>query len=497
MKSAFFKNFISLILTVMVFNLTITLNAQSTVFHGRLKVSSVNPHYLQCEDGTPFFWMGDTGWEVFLRLSREDAKWYIDQRKIQGFNIIQAVLISEFEGVKIPNYYNDLPFIDENPEKIAGTPGNDPSNADEYDYWDHIEYLVNYAEKQGMYLALLPAWGEYVIPREGRLLFKTRKQAYDYGWFLGNRFRTYKNIVWMLGGDRLPDERKDGLDMWRSMAEGIADGTNGTKNMNGEADYSTTCMTYHCFASSSQWFHTDAWLDFHSWGSYHSDVYLARSYEQAFADWNLPDPKPTLNSEPAYEMHSINWLEGNGYFMPYDIRDIAYWSVFAGACGHTYGNHCVWQFYDENRKPVSFANVHWKKALFSKGAEQMNYLRKLMESRPLFDLNPDNTMIEGLNPVGSGHIQAIRGKNFALCYIPTGNAPAVKLGIISGDKLNAWWYNPRTGESTFIGEYANKGERMFTTPGMSKEMEWLKTGRGCDWVLVLDDVAAHFNAPGK
>jgi hypothetical protein len=183
--------------------------------------------------------------------------------------------------------------------------------------------------------------------------------------------------------------------------------------------------------------------------------------------------------------------------MPYDIRDIAYWSVFSGACGHTYGNHCVWQFYDEIRKPVTFANHNWKKAVNAQGAEQMKYLKLLMESRPFIDAMPDNSLISGKNTSGAEHIQVLKGKSFAFIYIPTGNVPPVKLGKISGKQIKAWWFNPRTGESTNIGEFENSGEKIFTVPGMSKELDWLRSGRGCDWVIVLDDASKNFREPGK
>jgi len=143
-----FRHGVIFFLLVVIF---FTSKSETLIQHGRLKVSDLNPHYLQFEDGTPFFWLGDTGWDLFLRLSREGAIWYIDQRKSQGFNIIQAVLISEFEGVKIPNY-NDLPFIDGDPEKPLVTSGNDINSDEAYDYRDHIDYLVNYAEKQGITL---------------------------------------------------------------------------------------------------------------------------------------------------------------------------------------------------------------------------------------------------------------------------------------------------------------------------------------------------------
>ena len=78
-------------------------------------------------------------------------------------------------------------------------------------------------------------------------------------------------------------------------------------------------MTYHAFASSSNWFHKDGWIDFHTWGSYHAEVNHPKSYLAAIADWNLPDPKPTLNSEPCYEGHGINYaIEDNGTFTSTD-----------------------------------------------------------------------------------------------------------------------------------------------------------------------------------
>lgn len=454
----------------------------------KLVVSKENPHYLSYSDGTPFFWLADTGWELFWRVNRDDAAWYLTQRKIQGFNVIQAVILSELEGAMQPNVYGDSIFYNRNPEAPAVTPGNNPKNSVEYDFWDHIDYCIAMADSIGLYMCLLPTWGEYVVPREDHLLFKTPVQAYNYGWFLGNRYRDFNNIIWMLGGDRLPDERREGVEIWRAMAEGIADGTNNVKVFDGKADYSTTLMTHHCFETSSRWFHNDAWIDFHSWGSYHSDYSITRSYKTALADWNLPNPKPTLNSEPAYELHIVNWINGNGMFGAYDVRVIAYWSVFAGAMGHTYGCHPVWQFYDGTKPAITSANMHWKQAVMSEGARQIKFLRSLIESRPLYEFIPDNSIILGSNPDDANHVQAIRGKNFVLVYLPTGYCPHIKLGVLDSNRVKVSWFNPRNGEYTLIGDYENTRNLTFVVPGMSKELDWLKTGRGCDWVLVIEEI---------
>jgi len=466
--------------------------SQSEIKKGPLKVSLKNPHYLQYNDGSPFFWLGDTGWEMLHRLNREEIGLYLEDRKQKGFNVVQTVLISEFIHMDTPvNYYKDSIFLDENPEKPAITPGNNPDKEAEYDYWDHVEYAIEAAEKKGIFLGLVASWGEWVIPRTDKPLFKNRSQAYNYGWFIGNRFQKHQNIIWILGGDRHPDERQGGLDLWRSMAEGIADGTNNIKEMDGVADYSTSLMTHHSFLSSSTWFHNDEWIDFHCWGSYHAEINNTRSYLEASADWIIPNPKPTINAEPCYEGHGINYaVEDNGVFTSTDVRQAAYWSVFSGAFGFTYGAQPIWQFTDADRKKLSPKTfMYWKEGLDLPGATQMGYLRKLIESRPMDYLLPDQSMIASGQGDCANYCVAIRGKSHAYVYIPTGGKPAIQLGGISGEKIVASWFDPRTGETTPIGAFDNRGERSFDVPGMSEELAWLKTGRGCDWVLILEDAS--------
>ena len=484
----------------------ITLGFSSTVFgqpwreHGRMEVSKTNPHYLQYEDSTSFFWLGDTGWEMLHRLNREEIRLYLQNRKVKGFNVIQATIISEFiHSDKSTNYYGDSILVDEDPSRLATTPGNDPSDDKAYDFWDHVDYAVQTAAEQGLYLALVPSWGEWVTPRVDKHLFNTSDQAYRYGNLVGRRYQDAPNIIWILGGDRHPDERKEGIELWRAMAEGIADGINGSSVMDGKADYSTSIMTYHSYNSSSSWFHQDDWIDFHMWGSYHAEIDNPRAHELARADWNLREPKPTLNGEPCYEGHGINYaIDDNGYFTSTDVRIAAYWSVFSGSMGITYGAHPVWQFTDVQRKKLSPKTLHnWIEGMEYHGAQQMGHLRNLMESRPIKELNPDTEILSGKEGTCGDFTPVIRGKQFLMVYIPTGKPINIKMGTIQGIQVKAWWFNPRTGESRLIGKFENKGIRMFSPPGMSEELDWLKTGRGCDWVLILDDSSAESLPPGK
>lgn len=466
-----------------------SLFSQPWEIHGRLVVSKSNPHYIQYEDGTPFFWLGDTGWEMLHRLSREETDIYLQNRRTKGFNVIQTVIISEFIHMDKPvNYYGDSIFAGENPELPLTTPGSNMNDA-EYDFWDHVDYAVKSAESKGLYLALLPTWGEWVIPRNDKALFNTKEQAFQYGLFLGNRYRKTPNIIWILGGDRHPDERTYGIELWRAMAEGIADGVNGQNKLDGKADYSTTLMTHHSFNSSSTWFHNDRWIDFDMWGSYHAEINNIRSYMQTTADWMLPDPKPTINGEPCYEGHGVNYaIDDNGYFTSTDVRIAAYWSVFSGAAGFTYGAQPVWQFTDSTRKRHSQKTLtSWQEGLDLPGAFQMGLLKKLMDSRPLLNPVPDQSLIVSGREECADYTCALKCKSHILVYIPTGKTVSIKMGTIPGEKVIASWFDPRNGEETLIGEIENSGEHKFSVPGMSKELAWLKTGRGCDWVLILEE----------
>lgn len=460
--------------------------SQPWVEHGRLTVKAANPHYIAFDDGKPFFWFGDTAWELFHRLSREEAALYLQNRKKKGFNVIQAVAISEFHENKKTNFYGDSLFVD-NDVLQPLTSIDDTANG----YWDHLRYIINLAKQEGLYIGLLPTWGEWVTPRQHRALFNTPKDGYKYGWFLSNYLKEFPNIIWILGGDRNPDETKNGIDIWRAMAEGITDAINGDSSHDGRADYNATFMTHHSFTSSSKWFHKDPWIDLHMWGSYHSDYYLARSYQQAAADWSLLQPKPTINGEPAYENHPVNYaLAGNGFFTEVDVRNAAYWSMFAGCAGYTYGAHPIWQFSDDKRPAYSTLTIKsWQEALHLPGAGQITYLKALMTSKPSEGLTPDQTMIVKGQGAGADYVCAIRSKSHALFYIPTGAYVTVKLGVISGTNISASWFDPRTGSTTLIGTYPNKGDRAFDVPGISKEVAWLRSGRGCDWVLVIEDAS--------
>jgi hypothetical protein len=434
--------------------------------HGPLMVSS-NGRYLIHKDKTPFFYLGDTGWQLFHKVNRELADKYLENRRAKGFTVIQAVLLGEHDGVRVPNPYGHTPLIDNDPAK--------PNDA----YFKHVDYIVNKAAEKGLYMGILPTWGDKlpnsVPPGRGPQIFNV-SNAREYGKFLGNRYKNSPNIIWILGGDR---KGEGYLDLWRAMAEGI------------KSTGDTHLMTLHPTApfSSSDWFHEEPWLDFNIMQTGHFRFDDENSYLMIERDYKKKPVKPTLDSEPRYEYHAVNWKWELGYFIDFDVRQASYWSVFAGGAGVTYGCQDVWPMMAPGRVSINNTRPNWYDRLDLPGAWDMLHVRNLMESRPFTERVPDQSMLASGEGKGAGHMRATRGKDYAFIYSPLGEKFSVKLGVISGREVKAWWFDPRTGGNKPLGRFPNRGIREFIPPG--------KAGRENDWILVLDDSTKRFPAPGE
>jgi hypothetical protein len=207
-------------------------------------------------------------------------------------------------------------------------------------------------------------------------------------------------------------------------------------------------------------------------------------------DYSLGPAKPALDGEARYEDHPVNWDPDHlGWFDDYDTRQAAYWAVFAGAFGHTYGCHPIWQMLTPERKPVGFARHNWYDVLDLPGASQLHFLRALMESRPFISRLPDRQLLAENPADGPDHAQATRGDGYAFVYIPAGAPVRVDLNLVPAAHLHCWWFNPRTGQTKDLGTRPGGSVTEFAPPGERR--------RGNDWVLVMDDAARKFLPPGS
>jgi hypothetical protein len=418
-------------------------------------VVSADDRYIETEDGKPFFWLGDTAWELFHRLDREESKHYLKNRADKGFTVIQAVVLAELEGLTTGNADGEVPLL-----------GQDPARPNEA-YFEHIDDVVNMADSLGLYIGMLPTWGDKFNKRwgVGPEVF-TADNAYTFGKFLSNRYAD-KPIVWILGGDRIPEEQDD-FDIINAMAKGIREGRGGHH-----------LMAYHPMGgrSSAEFFHDAAWLDVNMFQSGHGDL-DNQNYKKTLHDYALKPTKPVIDAEPGYEDHPINWKAANGWLGAFESRRAGYWSMLAGAFGHTYGNHNVWQMWQPGRTPISQARTPWRQSLDQPGAFQAGYMQHFFENIEWQDLQPQqDKLVDGPNAAGKDVlVAAAPDATLLVAYTPYGSNFTLNLSGF-GSKTNASWFNPRNNTYLPLGPIPSGDKHTFDPP--ADEM------RGNDWVLLL------------
>ena len=439
-------------------------------------VVSANHHYLQHRDGRPFFWQGDTAWLLLSKLDRADTERYLEDRQSKGFNVIQVMVL---HGGAMKSASGVPALIDGNPARPNLTPGSDPAKSGEYDYWDNLDWVVDQAAARGIYVALVPVWGGVV---EAGVVNAGNVQAY--ASFLASRYKNKTNIFWLVGGDTHGDKNSE---VWNQLGRTLRTGD------------PNHLITFHPFGrcQSSMWFHNESWLDFNMFQSGHRNYaqdtdspnrYGEDNWRYVQADWKREPIKPVVDGEPSYEdipqgLHDVKeklWTAD-------DTRRYAYWSVFAGAFGHTFGNNAIMQFHKPGEPGAYGSQDAWYDAINHPGSAQMQHLQKLILSRPFFERVGDQSVLVA-NGEKYDYVAVTRGASYLFAYTYTGKPIQMRLGVLSGNKLKAWWFDPRTGASQPAGTVANRGTHLFTPPAGKSAIN--------DWVLVLDDAAKKFAAPG-
>jgi hypothetical protein len=425
---------------------------------------SHNRRFLTRADGSPFFFLGDTVWELFHRYSFAEAETYLRDRAAKRFTVIQAVALAEFEGLTLPNPQGNLPLDDLDPKK--------PKES----YFVDVDRLVGRANDLGLTVGFLPTWGDKWNQKwgQGPEIF-TPDNARSFGFFLGRRYKN-ANLIWILGGDR-PVETEAHSEIIRAMAEGLAEGDGGDH-----------LRTFHPQGgqSSAQYFHNEPWLDFNMWQSSHDRNHP--NFERIEETYSMSPSKPCMDDEAGYEEHPAGFNIDNGYLDAYDCRKSLYWALFAGAMGHTYGCHPIWQKYQSGQLGITSVRTDWRDALNLPGSGQMQHGAALVKSRPYFSRIPDQNLIIGEPGFGSKHVQATRDEDgrFAMIYAPCPMSLKVNLSDMVGARFVAHWFDPRTGASDLIEKFERVQTKVFEVPY-----------GGPDWVLVIDDESLNYPPPGS
>lgn len=436
---------------------------------GRLRVAA-DGHHLEHVDGSSFLYLADTAWTLMNRTTAEEADLYLANRAAKGFTVIQAVVLAPEGGVEKPNSNGDLPLV-----------GGDLSRPNEA-YFRHVDHVLARAGELGLTVGLLPSWGHYWKrkPKDGSAPLFTPDKTRAFGVYLGQRYKE-SALIWILGGDQdvsSPGERA----VLDALAAGLREGDGGAH-----------LIAYHPRGpgQSSDSLADAPWLDLHlsqtSHGGRDHDTGLFAEH-----DYALKPAKPTLDAESRYECMPVGFyfIEASRLdrFDDYDVRQAAYWSLFAGACGHTYGNNNVWQLWQPGREAALWANIPWKQSLDTPGAFQMGLLRRLFESHPFGNLVPDTNLVVDAPRNGGAKVRALmaRDRSYAYVYSPRGEPFTVNKGLFPARRMREIWFDPRYGCSYVVHTTDSHSFQTFTPP---------TNGRGQDWILILEDASASYALP--
>ncbi|MCX7868863.1 MAG: DUF4038 domain-containing protein [Terrimicrobiaceae bacterium] len=340
-----------------------------------IRVSS-DRRCLEREDGKPFFYLGDTAWELPHRLTFSQAEEYLEARARKGFNVVQMVALAELDGLRTPAACGHVPFENCDPSRPVES------------YWRHLDGIVRRANELGLYAGLLPTWGDKwnVGPGSGPEIF-TPETARAYGEWLGRRYRE-AGVFWVLGGDRAV-ETETHRAVIRAMARGLREG-----------DAGRGLITFHPpggKTSKDFWLEAD-WLDFDMFQSGHCILAL-ENWGFAKKCREARPPRPFLDGEPCYEDHEVmlpEWrpVKPGWRFGEHAVRRAAWWSVLSGACGHVYGAQPCWMMWDERYEPFCGVRISWRDALDLPGVNSMRAGRAAAEEFG-FPFEPLGNFVEG------------------------------------------------------------------------------------------------------
>lgn len=393
-------------------------------------------------DGDAFSYLADTAWLAPSRLNQADIRTLLDKRRDQGFTAIQMSVLPFLHLGHKTNAYGDLPFVNgtdlARPLEVGARTG-DAASAD-YDYWDHVAWIVQQAKDRGMAVTLVPSW--YGYGGEDWRSYVTTSNASTYGTFLGRRLGGYENVVWMLGGDNNPDTGDVArVPSGRDRSDKTA-ATNAMGNAIRAAEPVRHLMTYHAKrqVSSFQYFSGQPW---HTLASAYSDEY---TYKHVAASTGRG--LPVVMTEAFYDART-----GSPVLDHRRLRAEAWWSVLGGA-GYAYGHENVWDL-----------DSAWKTGIADTSATDATRISQHLAG--LGPITPRSVVLTSGAGSSTGLDRAVTGVSdrTAVTYLPSNRAATVNLAALGGTRVTLTWVDPASGARIAIGTFNASGTKALSWPG--------------------------------
>ena len=412
--------------------------------NGFLRVGE-NDRSIVHDDGTPFFWLGDTAWPAAAKATPEEWRRYLAKRSSQGFNVVQTNALPQWDASRPRGRYpfgREWDLSSPNPE-----------------YFQTVDELVEMTYRAGIVPALVALWFDYVPgERDARPNTFTVDGAARFGRYLAARYGAY-GTVWLVSGDSaLPEETLEYYDAAaRALHESVTH----------------PLCTLHMVSSTttSEAAVEKDWFDFHCYQSGHHIGERQRNAYRFAVDSRAMEPtRPVLNGEPCYEDH--------GYFEEPDlrisretVRRAAWWSVLSGAnAGITYGAHGIWHWHRQGEH-VSHAEDRamprpWTEALEFPGADDYAFLAEFLSSFSFETLEPRQEAAPDADE--TVRVAELPEDGRLLAYTPDARSVAVDASALTVDVEEFTWVDPATGREveaeSEIETEADVGESITVEP---------------------------------
>jgi hypothetical protein len=413
--------------------------------HGRIGLSKDRRYFAQA-DGTPWFFLSDTGWNAALKSTHDEWRQYIADRAAKKFTAIQFVMTQWRAGREDEKGQTAYKLEG---GKLALNPA----------FFARLDEKFDTLNDQGLAAAPVMLWALASKDRESPGISLSTEQAIELGRYMNARYQAH-HVLWILGGDG--NYSGPNAERWKSIGRGIF-----------PAGSPHAPVTLHPGGMRDPWpeYVAEPWVEFFMLQSGHGSnaaKWKWNATQGVTVDWKLEPPRPVIDGEPNYEGH-ISY-QGRKPITDADVRRAVYYSLLAGpTAGVTYGAHGIW-FWSRKAEvpldhPSSGVALPWDQCLNYPGAQQMRVMRDIFDSMEWWKLRPDRTLLaEDVVDEGfTNYVMASRSEDgkFALLYAPA-NA---SLSINAGKFQHAAWIDPKTGLRTNVAIAAK-----LSTPGPG---DWL------------------------
>jgi hypothetical protein len=431
--------------------------------HGFLKVSP-NGRYLMHDDGTAFFWLGDTHWEFASKEKWSESshkemdsmfKGMADRRAKQGYNVYQTNLRSDAV------MGGDVLYWDKNSE-------TDLPNVEFYQ--KELDRRMEYIANLGFVNALGLAWFVSMDGTEKSIAHQKNLSRY-----IVARYGALP-ICWTLAGEvagyTLGEPRQMLIENWRKVALYI-EGLDGYSNL--QTAHYTNERPFADYYQEEEWF--DFTLNQAGHGDFPISVGQYQEHRRKFPN------KPFIEGEALYEYCSTLEELGTRLCTADMLRRVAYISIQTGGCGYTYGAQGIWDCVLEkgSKNPLGAVfnrfDITWDEAIDGIGGAQMGMMKQFYDDCHFQELHPyieENEEAVG-NPFGKKLPLISKtedGKCFVFYYADTARSTCEISGM-NDAVYHMQWFDPRTGTYIPADEECVPVNGKWKTPAKREAGDWL------------------------